>query len=410
MATGRVTKRSVEAIALPAKGKRNHLWDETLKGFGAMVTHTGVRSYLLQYRMGGRGHPSQTITIGRHGSPWTAEKAREQAADLLELVRKGVDPKASKAEKRQQEEEARRDQNEFAFATYVDTFIHRHAVKKKLRSTPDIEAVFRRDLKPRFGDRSIKALSRSDITKALDEIGDRSGSAANKAHKWLKKMFNFAVERGDLHGSPMDRMRPPHEEQSRERALDDRELRPVWLACEAIGYPFGPFTQLLLLTGQRLREVAGMRWEEFSEDAREWLIPGARTRNKQPHLLPLCELARSILLDIKARGIDSELVFTTNGRTPVSGFSKAKKRIDNYIAERPESVGVVAPWTFHDLRRTTATGCQRLGIPIDHTEALINHTGRRRGIVAVYQLYDYRLEKAVAGQRWAEKVISLVGS
>ncbi|WP_395223980.1 Arm DNA-binding domain-containing protein, partial [Salmonella sp. SAL00541] len=74
-----------------------------------MVTHTGVRSYLLQYRMGGRGHPSQTITIGRHGSPWTAEKAREQAADLLELVRKGVDPKASKAEKRQQEEEARRD-------------------------------------------------------------------------------------------------------------------------------------------------------------------------------------------------------------------------------------------------------------------------------------------------------------
>ncbi len=153
-----------------------------------------------------------------------------------------------------------------------------------------------------------------------------------------------------------------------------------------------------------------MRWEEFSEDAREWLIPGARTKNKQPHLLPLCELARSILLDIKARGIDSELVFTTNGRTPVSGFSKAKKRIDNYIAERPESVGVVAPWTFHDLRRTTATGCQRLGIPIDHTEALINHTGRRRGIVAVYQLYDYRLEKAVAGQRWAEKVISLVGS
>lgn len=219
----------------------------------------------------------------------------------------------------------------------------------------------------RFGDRSIKALSRSDITKALDEIGDRSGSAANKAHKWLKKMFNFAVERGDLHGSPMDRMRPPHEEQSRERALDDRELRPVWLACEAIGYPFGPFTQLLLLTGQRLREVAGMRWEEFSEDAREWLIPGARTKNKQPHLLPLCELARSILLDIKARGIDSELVFTTNGRTPVSGFSKAKKRIDNYIAERPESVGVVAPWTFHDLRRTTATGCQRLGIPIDDT-------------------------------------------
>jgi len=407
MATGRLTKRSVEAIALPAKGKRNHLWDDTLKGFGAMVTHTGVRSYVLQYRMGGRGHPSQTITIGRHGSPWTAEKARERAADLLEQVRKGIDPKVAHAERREQEEATRREQSDFAFDTYADTFIQRHAVKKKLRSTPDIEAVFRRDLRPRFGNRSIRSLTRTDITKALDEIGDRSGSAANKGHKWLKKMFNFAVERGDVQTSPMDRMRPPHEQQSRERALDEREVQLVWRAAERIGYPFGPLVQLLILTGQRLREVAGTRWDEMDSQGSEWLIPGTRTKNGNAHLLPLCEPARSILLDIKARGIDGNLVFTTNGISPVSGFSKAKKRIDAVIAEYLKPGGI-APWTFHDLRRTLATGCQRLGIPIDHTEALINHTGRRRGIVAVYQLYDYRDEKAVAAQRWGEKVKDIV--
>jgi hypothetical protein len=92
MATGRITKRSVEAIPLPVAPKREFLWDDTLKGFGVMVTERGVRSYILQYRLGGRGHPTKRATIGQHGNPWTAEKAREHATDLLEAVRKGIDP------------------------------------------------------------------------------------------------------------------------------------------------------------------------------------------------------------------------------------------------------------------------------------------------------------------------------
>ena len=368
-----------------------------------MVTASGCRSYIVQYRMGGRGHPSQTITIGRHGSPWTAEKARDHAADLLELVRKGTDPKAAKVQRRELEVASRLERDKFAFNNYADEFIQRHARANRLRSTPDIEAVFRRDLRPRFGERSIRSLTRSEIAKALDEIGDRSGSAANKAHKWLKKMFNFAAERGDVDSSPMDRMRPPYQQTSRDRALNDEEVRIFWRACEAIGYPFGLFAQLLLLTGQRLREVAGMRWGELDEHAREWLIPGARTKNSNGHLLPLNEAATALLLDIKAMAISDEFIFTTTGRSPVSGFSKAKARIDTAIgAHAPQAL--VEPWTFHDLRRTVATGCQRLGIPIDHTEALLNHTGRRQGIVAVYQLYEYREEKARAIAAWGEKV------
>ncbi len=371
-----------------------------------MVTATGVRSYIVQYRMGGRGHSTQTITIGRHGSPWTAEKAREHANDLLELIRKGVDPKAAEAEKRRREDEERQQKDVLAFGAYVDTFIRRHAVKKQLRSTPDIEAVFRRDLKPRLGDRSIRDLTRADIAKCLDEIGDRSGSAANKAHKWLKKMLNFAAERGDIATSPMDRMAPPHEQSSRERALNDQETLLVWNASEALGYPFGPLVQLLLLTGQRLREVAGMQWTELNEAATEWLIPGQRTKNGNTHLLPLSAATTAVIQGLSARKVSDSYVFTTTGRSAVSGFSKAKSRLDAIIAKQNDDRSLPG-WTFHDLRRTVATGCQKLGIPIDHTEALLNHTGRRKGLVSVYQVYDYRDEKAKAIERWGDKLLSL---
>lgn len=403
MTTARITKRSVEGLALPAKGKRQHLWDDTLKGFGVMATSTGVRSYVVQYRMGGRGHATKTITIGRHGSPWTAEMARERASDLLAMIRKGIDPKEAEAEKRKQQKADQQQAETLSFSAYADMFILRHAVKKQLRSTHDITAVFRRDLKPRFQDRSLLDLTRADITKCLDEIGDRSGAAANKAHKWLKKMLNFAVERGDLASSPMDRMRPPHQQTSRDRTLTDDEIALVWHASGLLGYPFGPFVRMLIFTGQRLREVAGMRWEELDDAKAEWLIPGSRTKNGNPHLLPMSNAAMAALQSLKESSPSETFVFTTTGRSPVSGFSKAKFRLDEEIKKL--NGGQCLPgWTFHDIRRTVATNCQRLGIPVDHTEALLNHTGRRGGLVSVYQLYNYRDEKAVAAQLWSDRL------
>ena len=92
MATGRITKRTVEAVPTPPASSRSYLWDDQLKGFGVMVTPKGSRSYLIQYRIGGRGAQTRRYTIGKHGSPWTADRARMRATDLLEMVRKKVDP------------------------------------------------------------------------------------------------------------------------------------------------------------------------------------------------------------------------------------------------------------------------------------------------------------------------------
>ncbi len=416
MGTGRITKRAVEAVQTPPAGKRAYLWDDQLKGFGVMVTPTGARSYLVQYRIGGRGQPTRRYTIGKHGSPWTADKARERATDLLELVRKKVDPmdadRASLAAAVETKAEAER----LAVASYVETFIRLHAERKKLRSVGDIRSVFRRDIVPHLGAKSLKALRRSEIQACLDLVGERSGSAANKAHKWLRKMLAFAVNRGDLAASPMEGMGPPHLEGRRQRVLRGPELVVVWQAAGDAGEPWASFLRLLLLLGQRLREVAEMRWEEVDLATATWIIPAGRTKNAREHLVPLPPQAVAILESVQPDKAQRKgVVFSTNGRSPISGFSKLKTRLDRLIQERVKQSGdlplPLEPWVFHDLRRSVATGCQALGFPIEHTEAVLNHvSGKRGGLAAVYQLHEYRDEKTASLNAWARHVEALLSS
>ncbi|MBI0475751.1 DUF4102 domain-containing protein [Sphingomonas sp. MA1305] len=415
MAVGRITKRSVEAIPLPVGTARAYLWDDTLKGFGVMVTGKGARSYLVQYQIGGRGAATRRYTIGRHGSPWTAERARDYATDILEMIRKGVDPVDHARQSREAAAEGKKDAARLAFDTYADTFGRKYIDAKGLRSGEDIKSVFRRDLTPVFKGRSLSAIRRAEIADCLDTIADRSMSAAVKAHKWLRKLFLWAVDRGDIGASPMDGMAPPGKDGERTRVLKGDELRAVWVAAGAMGEPYASFVKLLMLTGQRLREVAGMTWDEVDLEKAQWIIPAARTKNKREHLVPLAPLVASILT---ARFPKKESrkgpVFTTDGDKPINGFSKPKAKLDDEVAKALSSfdgsaLPIMQPWVFHDLRRSFSTGCQSLGFPIEHTEAAINHvSGKRGGLVRVYQLWEYQPEKVAVMAAWARHVEAIV--
>ncbi len=399
MATGKIMKRTVEAIALPETGKRAYLWDDTLNGFGVMVMPTGVRSYLIQYRLGGRGFPTRRATIGRHGGPWTPDTARNRAAELLEMVRKGIDPVEADRARQAELRAAKESSGRLAFAAYADLFMERHVGKRGLRSAEDIATVFRRDLTPHFGSKPITVITKSDILACLEVIYDRSPSAANKAHKWLRKMINFALGRGDLVSSPILGIEPPHIEVERDRVLSVGELQHVWEASAAMSAPFRTMTRLLVLTGQRLREVAGMSWSEIDMEARTWAIPGERTKNKRPHLVPLSDEVITVLIEAEPEARRrAGYVMSTTGHSPISGFSKAKVNLDKAVA--------LPPWVFHDLRRSVATGLQGLGIPIAHTEAVLNHvSGTRGGIIGTYQLYEYQAEKTRALAAWGKHVM-----
>jgi integrase len=156
----------------------------------------------------------------------------------------------------------------------------------------------------------------------LDGIVARGAPVgANRAFAQLRKMSAWAVSRGIIERSPCEGISPPSAEKSRDRVLSPDEIRLVWRAADELGFPFGPITKLLILTGQRRPEVGGMEWNELDLENRLWTIPGSRAKNRRQHAMPLAPQAAKIIKSL-ARFSDSKFVFSA-GKTAPSGFSRA---------------------------------------------------------------------------------------
>lgn len=407
----RLTKRSVEAVAPPSKGDA-FVWDTELKGFGVRVTSAGVRSYVLQYRL--RGQAARRITLGRHGSPWTTELARREAERRLIEVRQGVDPaeqaKRNAAEKRRAEQEAQL----LSFERYMDRFVELY-LKPNWRTWRAGENALR-PAKRAFAGRTIRDVSRADVAGFLDGYTDRPG-AKKLLHSLLRKLFNWAADRGDLTVSPIASMKAPKTIPARRRVLTPEELVAIWCATEKMGGFWRPLVRLLILTLQRRDEVASLDWSEIELASAVWDLPSERTKNGQPHRVPLSDLAIEELRKLEPKR--AGLLFSTTGSTAVSGFTKAKRKLDELAlaelrkrAERRGEDGAtisLQPWRLHDLRRTGATNLQALGIPVEVTEAVLNHvSGTTGGIAGVYNRYRYDAEKEAALTAWAAHLSKLV--
>jgi integrase len=274
---------------------------------------------------------------------------------------------------------------------------------------PDTLAVRTGDrpgLVAKWGERKIGDIRKVDVILLLDDIADRAPVQANRTLSHLRKIFNWAIERDLIAVNPCAGVKPPGTEIVRVRRLtgdkqtgNDDELRAIWRTAAATPWPFGPILQLLILTGQRRGEVAGMRWSELDLDNKLWTIPAERAKNKTTHMVPLSEAAVEIILRVpRVKNVD--MVFSTTGTSTVSGFSRAKRRLDKATGIRD--------WRLHDLRRTVASGMQRLGIKLEVTEKVLNHrSGSFGGIVGVYQQHDYADETRAALEAWARFVIAL---
>ena len=254
----------------------------------------------------------------------------------------------------------------------------------------------------------------------LDAVVDRSApTLANRVLATTRRMFNWCLARGIITASPCADIKPPSPENSRDRVLSDEELRLIWRACDVTGWPFGPLVRLLMLTGQRREEVAGMRWSEVDLDRNLWTIPRERAKNNQAHEVPLSSRAVAVLASIPKVDGPAAYLFTTTGRTAVTGFSRAKGRLDAVIiralqaeaaatGQNPTEVQPLPRWTFHDLRRTAASGMARLGVNLPVIEKVLNHTsGSFAGVVGVYQRHSFAEEKRAALDAWGQFVENL---
>ena len=407
-----ISKNFINELDFPSSEEgRRILWDRKLKGFGIRVNPNRTVVFVVQYRMKARGAKTQTYTIGKYGSPWAPDAAREEARSLLDRVHRGIDPIAERRAEEAADERAALEETHYDFDTFADRYIDLHVKANELRSLKDIEGTFDRDLRPYFKGRSVRQITKQDCKDMRTAIGKRSRSAANKAHKWMNAALMWGIEHDGLETSPMFGLKKPFREEKRTRVLAEWEIALLWSVLPALAWQFAMLMRILILTGQRLREVAGIRWEEIDLGRREWIIPGSRTKNKLDHLVPIAPLFERLLMGIEPDPKRRHgLLLTSNGRTPVSGFSKSKTETDELIAEalredKWQERGVFQPWVRHDARRTLSTMCGEMDVPIAHAEAVLNHvSGTLSGVAGTYWLYKYAKEKRVALTKWEKRL------
>jgi integrase len=383
-----LTARTVETIK--AGPKRREIADKLLPSLYLVVQPTGAKSWAVRYRIAGR---PRKHTLDAYPAI-DLKAARDLASEALRAVAKGRDPGREKLESRV----VAPDTVAAVVRQFVELHCRRHNRPRHARETTRL---LERNVLPRWRARLMRDITRRNVLDLLDRLVEDGPITANRTLSAVRKLFSWAVSRDIIAASPCAGVKPPTPERSRDRVLSDDELRAVWEAAEKLGGPFGALIKLLILTGQRRDEVAGMRWSELNLDAGLWVIASDRVKNNEAHVVPLSKLAVEILNNLP-RIADSDFVLTTTGKSPASDYSKKKRQLD--------ALARVSSWRLHDIRRSMASGLARLGVNLPTIEKVLNHrSGSFGGIVGVYQRHDFAAEKRAALERWVAHVQQVVG-
>lgn len=397
MASGKITKRSVDALI--ATHFEGFVWDDGIKGFGAKFSKSGGIVYVLQFRMGGRESSTRRYTIGNHGSPWTPTTAREEAQRLLILIAQGIDPAEA-------DRQRRREAVDLAFANYAAKF-ERSLVKQNWRNL--VGRSLKLHVTPVLGKKPLPKIKRHDIVAVFDRMPPAQIANRRNVFAVLRRLFRWAVSRGDIDRSPMDGMETPPAVKPRDRWLSDSELGRIWRQTYHVHRCFGPIIRLLIVTGQRREEVASLSWDELDQAEQIWTIPSNRAKNGEPNIVPLNALAIQVLDDLACAPLWPRhgKIFATSSGGGFTGYHKCKSKLDDLIS--CDGGEPMPAWRLHDLRRTLATGFQRLGVRFEVTEAILNHVGgARAGVAGIYQRHDWKPEKREAMNMWNDHVARVI--
>ena len=247
----------------------------------------------------------------------------------------------------------------------------------------------------------VEELKRGDLQAAIDgKAAEGKLGAANRIRTALVAFCRWAWEREHLPENIGTGTKKVAKETPRERVLSLEEVRELWLATYRMGDLWGPLVRLLVLTAQRRGDVAGLRWSEIDLDARRWAIPASRTKNGRPHIVHLSDPALGELHAMRENK-PRDMVFSTTGESPVSGFGKVKRRLDKLVG--------FDDWRLHDLRTAFASALCDAGEPEGIVDRCLNHsaTGSAPSAVArVYNRSEMLPQRARVLDRWAAMVLS----
>jgi len=391
----RLTVRETAGLKLPRNKREVIHFDDDIPGFGLRLREGGSSAWIFQYKIGDK---HRRITFGKYPA-LDASKAREQAAELHAKVRLGQAPAGAKADTRARANET--------FAACARQYLAWQQKRVRPSTYKENERHLLKNLAPLHGLR-IDATDKRSIAAQLMRLATHAGPVqANRTRASLSKFFNWCLREGlvDTNQAALTNLAA---EKKRDRVLANEALAEIWHALPA--NDFGSIIKLLILTGQREREIADLRWSEIDFDRDAIVLPVQRTKNRREHTVPLSAAAAAIL---KAQTVHEgrELVFGS-GHGGFSGWSKAKSKLDQAIFELRKKASKKAksmePWIIHDLRRSVATGMAEIGVQPHVIEAVLNHvSGHKAGVAGIYNRATYQREKAAALTLWADHIQSI---
>ena len=348
---------------------RTEFFDNSTRGLALRIAATGAKSWCFHYTSAGR---RKRLTLGTYPATSLAQ-ARTLAFDARALIEEGGPCLR-----------ALPDTLQGVCAEYL-------GCEGRLRTIQERRETFERLVYPALGPMQIDAIRRVDIVRLLDKIEDENGPVmADKTLAFLSRLFSWHASRSEFR-SPIVRgmARTKPKERQRERVLTDDELRAIWRSADG---PFGAMVRFILLTSARRSEASEMTWAEI--EGADWTLPAARNKAKTDLVRPLSRAALAVLPNKQG-----DFVFTTDGVTSISGYSKFKAALDKASG--------VTDWTLHDLRRTARSLMSRAGVNTDIAERCLGHViGGVRGVYDRHEYYDEKAKafEALAGQ--IERIVS----
>jgi integrase len=399
------TVKQIES--LKPRNDRYEIADANLRKNRLVVFPSGAKSWVHRYRFGGR---TRKLTL-ECGATDLA-RARELGAAAMKAVASGSDPGIAKQEKKLAGDPLTVD-------GMISRYLDRHVYKRNekvakrarkqapLRSAAEIERVLRKELDQFKNRRAADGMSSFEAKKLIDDVAERGAVMGNRTLAYCKALYNFATVEKIAATNPFEDLKLTKEE-DRERVLSADELRAVWNAAGTLGEPYTAIIRLLILTGQRLNEIACLRRSEIDLVKKlQITLPGSRTKNGRSHIVALSEPAVEILKSAKKVESEEGLIFTLNG-SRISGWSKVRTRLAKAVTKALEKEP--EHWTIHDLRRTFATlANEDLKIAPHIVDKILNHSnGVVRGVAAVYNRAEWLDERRAALEAWAKHILSMV--
>jgi integrase len=402
----------LDQVEPPEKGQRFYFDDhrDAPRGFGLRVTQAGGRAFILQYTVEGR---QRRKTIGDYPT-WTLEAARAEARELVQHIAKGNDPL----------EEKRRRRAEPLVKELAEEWLDKAATG--LKSEKAIRGYILNDVVPGIGNMKVTDVRRRDVIELVEAKAETAPRAAAQVLLYARRLMDYATDRDLIPANPLAGLKPgsiqvkgkrdPLKAVVRARILDHDEIRSFWANAETCGLHrlTALALKLVLVTGQRPGEVAGMHADEIN--GRWWTIPASRRgKTDSAHSVYLTDAALQIIAEAKEerdrlsrrrRGPPSGHVFEAWPGKPVNNAALARAVERSREAMGNRDAEAWGHWTPHDLRRTMRTGLSAAKVRPDIAELTIGHT--KRGIVAVYDQHGFEAERRAAVEAWERRLVAIL--